>query len=218
MTLLEDVKRMQQQGYADDQIIQTMRDQGIAYKEIADALAQSRIKSAVEQPNEYPEAPQPTEGDQYTAPPSGMERSIMNQQQEQLPAPTPIQGDYQSQAQEYAAPASYGTSPDLVSEIAEQVAAEKFSGIRKQLDKIADMKLTVESKIEYLDERIKKIEKIIDTLQTSVLRKVGDYMNNVQDIKNELIETQKTFGKMVKSDKHAEKTAESKPEHKHSTK
>ena len=41
------------------------------------------------------------------------------------------------------------------------------------------------------------MEKIIDRLQLSILQKVGDYLTNVEDIKKELAETQKSFKSML---------------------
>lgn len=213
MTVLEEVKHMQQQGLGDEQIIQNMREKGADYKDIADALSQSRIKAAVEQPDNdpssiYPGAPMPNSEE-------GMQPSIMNQPEQEIMPPTPGGGyvsqgqqgyvvqqpqDYGTQYPEGYAP-SYTASPDITTEIAEQVVAERLGELRKHLEKIADMKTTVEARIDYLDERLKRIEKMMDTLQTSVLRKVGDYVTNVEDIKRELIETQKTFAKMSEKPK-----------------
>lgn len=209
MTTVEEVKKMQLQGIADDQIIQGMREKGVDYREIADALAQSKIKAAVEQPDADPQA---------YAQNDTMEPSIMSQQPE-MAAPAPGAG-YQNQApayaqqaapQEYAQPTSYqqdysqsyGPSSDVTTEIAEQVVAERLGELRKHLEKIADMKTTVESKIEYLDERVKRIERLMDTLQSSVLKKVGDYVTNIEDIKKEMSETQKTFAKLVPGTREA---------------
>ncbi|MCH7536200.1 MAG: hypothetical protein IH948_10755, partial [Bacteroidetes bacterium] len=90
-----------------------------------------------------------------------------------------------------------GISADTITEISEQIASEKMSDIRKYIEKIMDFRTTTETKIELMEEKLKRIEKIMDTLQSSVLRKVGDYITNVDDIKKELIETQKTFSKIA---------------------
>ncbi|RZD31189.1 hypothetical protein CXT76_00845 [Candidatus Parvarchaeota archaeon] len=92
-------------------------------------------------------------------------------------------------------------SSEIISEISEQVVAEKISNVRRNMEVLKDFKTTAESKIESVDQRIKKIEKIIDTLQTTILRKVGDYVTDVSDLKSELIETQKTFKKLGKKEK-----------------
>lgn len=217
MTTLEEVKHMQQQGFGDEQIIQNLRDRGIDYKDIADALAQSRIKAAVEQPDTDPSSIYPG-GAPTPSGEEGMQPSIMSQQPEDITPPTPGSG-YASmnqynvqQPQEYSAAqyqegaysGGYSASPDLTTEIAEQVVTEKLTELRKHLEKIADMKTTVEARIEYIDERLKRMEKMMDTLQTSVLRKVGDYVTNVEDIKREMIETQKTFAKILPSKQKAE--------------
>lgn len=217
MTTLEEVKHMQQQGLGDEQIIQSLREKGVDYKDIADALAQSRIKAAVEQPDTDPSSIYPG-GAPTPSGEEGMQPSIMNQPSEEIMPPTPgagysSMGQYNvQQPQEYStnqyqegAYTGYSTSPDLTTEIAEQVVAEKLIELRKHLEKIADMKTTVEARIEYIDERLKRIEKMMDTLQTSVLRKVGDYVTNVEDIKREMVETQKTFAKILPS--------KQKPEH-----
>ncbi len=213
MAIVEEVKRMQLQGASEEQIIQSMRDRGVDYKDIADALAQSRIKAAVEQPDADPSEPYSNSGGQDA--PTGMEASMMSTRQEpDLAPPTPGAGGYNpqlpqgyavqqpqdyAQTQQYAEGYTqpYAQSSDLTTEIAEQVVAERLGELRKHLEKISDMKSTVESRIEYIDERLKRIEKTIDVLQSSVLRKVGDYVTNVGDIKRELIETQKTFAKLM---------------------
>lgn len=90
-------------------------------------------------------------------------------------------------------------STDTISEITEQIVSEKFSTLRAQLEKIIDLKNTFETKIQILDDRVKQIEKIIDRLQLSVLQKVGDYITNVDDIKKEVIETQKSIKALAQS-------------------
>ena len=141
-----------------------------------------------------------------------MQSSMMEQNQEQVPAP---QGEYfqnyeQPQASEYPEQQQsydYNQAPlssDTIMEISEQVVSEKLSDVRKKLEKIASFKTELETKTESIEERLKRVEKIIDTLQSSVLRKVGDYVTNVEDIKHELIETQKTIGKAMGSKHHKE--------------
>ena len=194
----------------DEQVIQSLRNGGADYKDIADALAQSRIKAAVEQQDADPNSIYP--GEPTVGTQNEMEPSMMGQQQEMM-LPSPGAAEYPSQipAPSYDAPQGYdqqqygeqyvqqpyGTSPDMTAEIAEQVVAEKLGELRKHLEKIADMKTIFDSKVEILDERLRRIEKTIDVLQSSVLRKVGDYVTNVEDIKREMIETQKTFSKLI---------------------
>jgi len=119
----------------------------------------------------------------------------------EAPSPTaeyPPEETY-AQAPQAAYPEAYapqyapGASPEIISEIAEQVFAEKLSPIRERLEKAIDLKTKLDARMDAIDERLKRIEGIIDRIQLSVLQKVGDYMTNVEDIKKELVETQKSF-------------------------
>ncbi len=108
-------------------------------------------------------------------------------------------------------PYSSGISPETITEIAESVALEKISPITRKIEKIIDFKTTFEAKISSIDDRLKKIEKIIESLQLSILERVGKYVNDVSDLKKELIETQKTF-----SSKHNQHPQHSQNPHPHS--
>ena len=142
--------------------------------------------------------PQPME---YYPPAPGQQ--AYPQQQQEYP---PQYQDYNQPQSQYSQP----VSADLIGEIAEQIVAEKLSELRKHLEKVIDLKSTFESRTEYLDERLKRIEKTIDALQSSVLRKVGDYVTNVQDLKSELVETQKTFAKLTDRKHNTDKNQEKK--------
>jgi len=105
------------------------------------------------------------------------------------------QQEYSQQQYNYQYP-SYpqpSISADTISEIAEQVVVEKLSSIREKLEKNIDLKTLAETKLAQLDERLLRIEKIIDRLQLSILQKIGEQMTNTSDLKKELVETQKSF-------------------------
>src|SRR3989344_276006 len=64
-------------------------------------------------------------------------------------------------------PYSSGISPETITEIAESVALERISPITRKMEKIIDFKTTFEAKISSIDDRLKKLEKIIESLQLS---------------------------------------------------
>lgn len=109
-----------------------------------------------------------------------------------------------------------GVSADTISEIAEQVVSEKLTNIREKLEKATDLKTKSETELANIDERLQRIEKIIDRLQLSILQKVGEYGANVSDLKKEVIETQKSFTAITKHHgKSGEHHHEKSEEHKH---
>lgn len=219
MSTIDDMRQMQQQGMTEEQIVGAMQEKGLSYREISEALTQSKIKAAVEAPptpggitqpsaqaeqnyfqQETPPQQFAPEGTEYVQDQfQGMEQSIM-----QTPQPDQEYQQYSPQYTDYSSPQRYeqyeyggAISADTISEIAEQVLSERLNEIRKAIEKIIDFKTSVEVKTESMNERLKRLERIIDTLQDSVLKKVGDYVNDIADIKKELIETQKSFTKIA---------------------
>ncbi len=228
MALLNDIKKMQSEGKTEQEIIATMRQQGVSPKDIIEALSQSKIKEAVTgaqetqapapspqdlqqealmpgtdvMPNPSPDMQaSPTMSQPMESPQQMPEQSAYPQQPQQM---QPAYQEYPQYQQQYA-PQAGSISPDTITEISEQVVSEKLSTLKKDIEQIIDMKTTVESKIEYFDERLKRIEKIIDRLQLSIMQKVGDYMTNIDDIKKEIVETQKSFKALTSSESPREK-------------
>jgi hypothetical protein len=237
LSTLEEVKTMQQQGMQEADIISSLQQKGTSYKDISDALSQSKIKAAVEQAPTDPSSPNLSQTQvQQAEPPSQYTEDLMpqspnqsGQQSFQESQNPPMQNTQEMQgmqqsimqsnpAQEQAMPqyeesyadpsGGYGydqsqydyaptsISPDTITEISEQIVSERMMEIRKKLEEVTNLKTTFETKSESLDNRLNRIEKIIDDLQSSILKKVGIYMTNVSDIKKELIETQKSFKKI----------------------
>ena len=201
MGILEDIQNMRQSGLSEEEIISKLQEQGTPYRAISEAIAQSKIKEAVEDQGSVPEAP--SSGNFQT---QGMQQSIMQPPQQETAQQEyfPNEQQYQNQGAEYLTSQSMGPSSDTIMEISEQIVSEKLSDVRKKIEKMSIFKTELETKTEAMEERLKRIEKIIDVLQASVLRKVGDYVTNVEDLKHEMIETQKTFAKVLGS-KHHEK-------------
>ena len=55
----------------------------------------------------------------------------------------------------------------------------------------------MESRISGIDERLKRIESIIDKLQASIIGKIGNYGQSLQDIRDEIGAMQESFSKAV---------------------
>ena len=223
MGIFEEIKKMQDMGKSDQDIILLLQESGYGIKEASDAVAQARIKQAVSSQQD------PTIVPQYENQDQEMMQSIVNQPS-QIPAPIvqeeqkvqPQQQypqyqqeqqyqtqqeqqmqysnqDYNQQYQQYD---SSSSSADVITEIAEQIVSEKMSVLRKQLEIIIDLKNTNEAKLISIDERLKRLEKVIDHIQLSILQKVGEYVTNVEDIKKEMIESQKSFKTLLGSKGH----------------
>jgi len=88
-------------------------------------------------------------------------------------------------------------SSDVIKEIAEQVVGERLAVVQDKMEEAIRFKVPAETKLKNLDERLRKIEQVLDKMQLSILHKVGEYVTDVKDIKHELEETQKSFKSLL---------------------
>lgn len=206
MGTIEDIRRMKQDNMSEYDIIQTLKSRGLSQQEIDMSLAQSQIKDAVsyDPMQQLSTRAIPVESQH----PAALEYNDMQQSpfQAEIQAPSPLpqsefqenQEQFPQQEFDYSQYSQTAQNPpslsfDTISEISEQIVSEKLEKLRSNLEKNIDLKTAVETQLSQLNERILRIEKIIDRLQLSVLQKVGDYVNSVSDLKKEVIETQKSF-------------------------
>lgn len=194
MVLIDTVKQMESQGMQDSEIIQKLQEQGFDPREINDSLNQSKIKAAVSGGYE-------TNGqDSVINNASGeMQQSVMSQDQaqqepqQQYVYPT----ETYAQPQEYYQPQSSGLGTETITEIADQIFSEKVSDIKKALNILTDFKTITDAKVSALDARLKRIETIIEKLQSSIIGKVGEFGQAVTEIKDEMSMMQESFSKVV---------------------
>jgi hypothetical protein len=188
MGVLDQVMQLKSQGMNDDDIVGSLQEQGISPKEINDAMNQAQIKNAVYAEDAGYEAPSPiaaagAEESQYAP-----QTQEINQAYEQQPAG---QGYYQ----EAYAPAQQAIDSDTIIEIANQVFSEKTRKIEKTIDELNEFKTLGQVKIDSIDERLKRIEKIIDTIQIKILEKIGSYGEELKTTQKELTMMQDSFRK-----------------------
>ena len=227
MGVLDIVMQLRGKGFSDEEIINHLRQEKISPKEINDAISQANIKKAVssEEALDF----------------DGMEPSIMQNSQEEIPIPRPEKISYspktkeinesryapysqqpisrsqtsramtieQESPQEYSQPQSpeydynysqeNGTASDTdtMIEVSEQVFDEKISETLNQLESINKFKGITETKVDSFENRLRKIESMMDKLQIAILEKVGSYGENLESIKKEMGMMQDSFGKMV---------------------
>lgn len=153
--------------------------------------------------------PQPSEQNMYY-PPSDTQNQENYFQSSQNQQETPQYSDqeYSQQPQEtyaeeyypqdnYPQEEYYQGGMDNIIEIAEQVFSEKTKKIKDQLDDFAQIKTLLTTKIENIEERLKRIEKMFDHMQISIIEKVGSYGKGLDTMKKELEMVEDSFSKIV---------------------
>jgi len=209
MPLIEKISQMQKQGLTNEQIIQRLKEEGTSPREINEAITQNQVKSAVSSEGMQPSV--------MTSPPQIQQSPPSPQPQEPLPTQMPQEQFAQPLTQELA-PTSpqysqeeaypdysyqeyqYPTQPldtEMIAEISEQVVAESIEKLQKQLSETIKFKTETSGKVKDMDERLKRIELTIHTLQTAILRKIGEYGRNIEDLKSEIETTQESFSKVL---------------------
>lgn len=206
MAALERVMQMQSEGLSESQIIDSLRQERVSPKEIYDALTQSQIKSELSQTptfeNETGEMkPSMT---QQTPEAYSREESYVDSSQTQAEQPypeytepVPPTQEYYPQYQEYQPPQQQATDIETINEIAEQIVEEKNTELKKQISEIKNFKEEAKAEIDRLNEKIEKIENNYNELQIAIIRKIGDYGENIKNIAAEMHETQNSFSKMI---------------------
>ena len=209
MGLIEQINQMKSQGLQEQEIASKLQEQGVAPVAINDAMNQSKIKEAVggnqmneelqpinSQPETFPQTPQREESQEYSLPQEAPYN--VASPQEEYYADNQGTGEYNNYSEEYNGydATNQGMSTDNFIEIAEQVFAEKTKEMQNQIEEINQFKILSKVKLDHTEERIKRIESVMDKLQMAILEKVGSYGNTLQSIKKEMAMMQDSFGKI----------------------
>ena len=95
-------------------------------------------------------------------------------------------------------------------EIAEQVVLEKTKKMQKQVSDFLEFKTLFETKIENIEERLKRMEKLFDQMQMSIIEKVSSYGKGLDFLKKEINMVEDSFSKMVEKKEPIKKKTSSK--------
>jgi hypothetical protein len=208
MGVLDQVIQMRQRNMSDQDIISELRKQNISPRDINEALNHAQIKNAVSdiRGNEDMEVPTPQGeeqqyGDAYDQQAAPDQGYGYDQGQQPVYTPQPQQQAYYPQQQDYGnyypPPPQTTTNTDTIVEVSEQVFDEKISDIAKRVDSIDEFKILTQARVEHLNERLKRIEDVIDKLQSAILEKIGSYGSNLESIKKEMSMMQDSFSKTI---------------------
>ncbi len=103
----------------------------------------------------------------------------------------PEQGYYQ----EYQAPQS--TDIETINDISTQIVEEKIKNFKTQLSSLTKFKNQTDERVKSMEKTMTKIENTLEELQLAVLRKMGDYGEDIKNISKEMKATQNSFSKII---------------------
>ncbi len=176
---IEQVLMMKQQGYTNNQIVQTLQSQGYNTNQIFDAINQAGLSGGF-QATEQTETGMQDYGQGYEQQPY--------QQQSFQSFQTP---------KEIQAPASI--DEERIQEVAEAIIDEKWEEIAKDIKRVIEWKEQSESRISKLEQQILDLRLIIDSLTKSMMSRVSAYDQNIVDVGTEIKAMEKVFQKVLPS-------------------
>ena len=195
MALLEKINSMRQTGMSEVQILNALKEEGITPREINEAFSQLKIKSAVAEPQENQEM-QPSMTGQAAPEPNQGQAQYQGQYTDQQQYAQPYD---QQQYQQTTDQGYYSQTIDLetVRDIATQEIEEANKKIKTEIESLNKTKTDLSFEVQAIENRVAKIESIIQELQTAIIRKMGEYGEAVSSISQELKDTQESFSKVI---------------------
>ena len=217
MALLERISAMKKEGKSGQEIIKTLGEEGVSPRQINEALSQLDIKSAVSaeenmQPSIMQTAEQTTvgmssssESNQEVSAPAAQYAQEEGQQnynpqpteQEQYTPTQPYVQDYSPGYDSSQSYASQGVDIETIRDITNQIIEESLDKLKEQLSSAGKMKTEISAKVQEIENRLEKVEGIIQQLQFSIIKRMGEYGEAVSDISKEIKATQDSFSKLV---------------------
>ncbi|MBI2656500.1 hypothetical protein HYX03_02070 [Candidatus Woesearchaeota archaeon] len=179
---IEQVLMMKQQGYTNNQIVQTLQSQGYNTSQIFDAINQAGLSGGFQ----ATEQPEQTE--------TGMQD--YGQGYEQQPYQQQSFQSFQT-PREIQAPASI--DEERIQEVAEAIIDEKWEEIAKDIKKVIEWKEQSESRLSKLEQQILDLRVSIDSLTKSMMSRVSAYDQNIVDVGTEIKAMEKVFQKVLPS-------------------
>ncbi|MBI2647177.1 hypothetical protein HYW99_01755 [Candidatus Woesearchaeota archaeon] len=175
---IEQVLMMKQQGYTNNQIVQTLQSQGYNTSQIYDAINQAGLSSGLFEKNESFETGMPEYGQSYEQPPSQPYQSFAEPREIQPPS---------------------SIDEERIQEVAEAIIDEKWEELAKDIKKIVEWKEKSEERIAKLEQQIIDLRLGIDSLTKSMVTKISAYDQNIVDVGVEVKAMEKVFQKVLPS-------------------
>ncbi|MBI2558712.1 hypothetical protein HYW20_05290 [Candidatus Woesearchaeota archaeon] len=175
---IEQILMMKQQGYTNNQIVQTLQSQGYNTNQIYDAINQAGLSGGIKaaEPPEDMETGMPEYGQSYEQP-------------------------YQQPFQSFQTPKELETPVSIdeerIQEVAEAIIDEKWDEMTKDIKKVIEWKEKSEDRIAKLEQQIIDMRISMDTLTKSIMSKITAYDQNIVDVGVEVKAMEKVFQKVL---------------------
>ncbi len=172
--LISSIVLMKQQGYDDNQIVQTLQSQGFNQFQILEAINQTAMPTS------------------QTNPPANDA-----DQQEYEPYQQSYPQGFQYGTPSYEQPVQGKVDDERIQEIAEAIIEERWQSLIGDITKVISWKEKSEERISRIEQQIIDIKLSIDSLTKSIIGKISAYDQNIVDVGVEIKAMEKVFQKIL---------------------
>lgn len=190
---VDKVIQMRQQSISNDQIIQSLQQEGYNSSQIFDAMSQADIKGTVSGDNAQQGEPIPPE--QMIPEVAPIDNPLSPQ--EQAPMPPPLEPSVEGMPPPMRMPMDNSEDRAVIEEIAESIIDEKWEQLIKNVDKIVEWKESTESKLVKMDQQIKDIKERFEVLHKGILTKVSEYDKGMKTVGTDVKAMEQVFKKIL---------------------
>jgi len=86
---------------------------------------------------------------------------------------------------------------ETVRDVARQEIEDNLKKVKQDIDSLSKIKTELKFEIQNMDNRLARIESVIQELQSAIIRKMGEYGEAISGISEEVKATQNSFSKMI---------------------
>jgi len=180
---INNVVSMKQQGYSNNQIIQTLQRDGYNSSQIFDAISQSEMGSGQMSSDNFQ-----TQQLGQQLPPIG--QMPMQQQPMQMQQPMPMMPP----SMQSMPMGGLQSSPE---ELVEAIIDEKWNELVKDINKVIEWKQKADVKLTAMEQQMNDMQLQFDKLHQAIIGKVGDYDRHILEVSTQLQAMEKVFGKVL---------------------
>ena len=112
---------------------------------------------------------------------------------EQYPNDSNYQYDYQYQ--DYVP--TQAIDVETINDLTNQIIDEKIQDINKEISLFSKFRKETAYKIQEIDKKLSKVKDSLDDLQLAIIKKIGNYGEDIENITKELKATQNSFSKII---------------------
>jgi hypothetical protein len=183
---IDQVYAMKQQGYSNNQIIQTMQRDGYTSSQIFDAISQSEMA---------PSNPGVSAGSMQDMP-SNLQGNMGSMPMSNMPMGNmPPPDNSLTQLQTMQVP-NYGGGSST-EEMIEAIIDEKWNELVRDINKVIEWKQKADNKLSNMEQQMNDLKEQFDKLHQAIIGKIGEYDKHMLDVGSELQAMEKVFSKVL---------------------